>query len=183
MGTTVPMRSWCVPFSSWERIMNTENTLNDLYLADRAFEQEDRLINEAKNMLYARLQTRDLSLSSTSTVRDYLGLQLAGKQSEVFSCLFLDSQHRLIEYREMFVGTIDSCNVYPREVVKAALQVNAAALIFAHNHPSGVAEPSHSDEVITRRLKEALLLVDIRVLDHFIVSNDVALSLAERGLI
>ena len=83
----------------------------------------------------------------------------------------------------MFVGTIDSCNVYPREVVKAALQVNAAALIFAHNHPSGVAEPSHSDEVITRRLKEALSLMDIRVLDHFIVSNDAALSLAERGLI
>ena len=164
--------------------MNNVITSGDLYPSDTAFEQEDRLIGEAKDMLYARLQTRSLELSSTNEVRDYLCLQLAAKQQEVFSCLFLDSQHRLIEYREMFMGTIDSCSVYPREVVKAALQVNASALIIAHNHPSGVAEPSNSDTKITHRLKEALSLMDIRLLDHFIVGgNDATVSFAERGLI
>lgn len=154
-----------------------------MYSVETAFEQENQLIAEAKHLLYARLKTRDQVFSSPHEVRDYLRLQLAGQQREVFSCLFVDSQHRLIEYREMFAGTIDGCSVYPREVVKAALQVNAAAVIFAHNHPSGVAEPSQSDRNITQRLKEALSLIDIRVLDHFIVGDETVESFAERGLL
>jgi DNA repair protein RadC len=101
----------------------------------------------------------------------------------VFCCLFLDCRHRLIEYQEMFVGTIDSCSVYPREVVKAALKVNAAAVILAHNHPSGVAEPSEADQRITARLKSALALLDIRILDHFVIGDNTAVSFAERGLL
>ena len=155
----------------------------DAYSNETTFEQENQLIAEAKALLYSRLQSRDHVFGSPHEVRDYLRLQLAKLQREVFCCLFVDSQHRLIEYQELFVGTIDSCSVYPREVVKAALQVNAAAVIFAHNHPSGIAEPSQSDERITQRLKEALSLLDIRVLDHFVVGDDAVVSFAERGLL
>ena len=108
---------------------------------------------------------------------------MRGYQREVFACLFLDNRHRVIAFEELFFGSIDSAAVHPREVVKAALRHNAAALIFAHNHPSGVAEPSRADELLTRRLKEALALVDIRVLDHLVVGDGEPLSLAERGLI
>ena len=101
---------------------------------------------------------------------------------EVFACLFLDNRHRVIEYEELFRGTIDGASVHPREVVRRALEHNAAALILAHNHPSGVAEPSDADRSITRRLSEALALVDVRILDHFIVGEGEPLSLAERGL-
>jgi DNA repair protein RadC len=101
----------------------------------------------------------------------------------VFACLFLDNRHRVIEYRELFNGTIDGASVHPREVVRQALTANAAAVIFAHNHPSGVAEPSRADELLTRRLKEALALVDIRVLDHLVVGDGDAVSFAERGLL
>ena len=163
--------------------MKTVKPSNEMYSSETEFEQENQLIAEAKHLLYARLKTRDQVFSSPREVRDYLRLQLAGQQREVFSCLFVDSQHRLIEYREMFAVTIDGCSVYPREVVKASLQVNAAAVIFAHNHPSGVAEPSQSDRNITQRLKEALSLVDIRVLDHFIVGDETVESFAERGLL
>ena len=163
--------------------MNIKNVTDRQCFSNTLSEQENRLVNEAKGVLYARLQTRDLMLSSTNAVKDYLCLQLADRQREVFCCLFLDSQNRLIEYREMFVGTIDSCSVYPREVVKAALQVNAGALILAHNHPSGIAEPSQADMAITKRLKDALSLMDIRVLDHFIIGSDTLVSFAERGLI
>ena len=153
------------------------------YSTEKTFEQENQLIAEAKHILYKRLQTRDQVLSSPRSVRNYLCLQLAKQQREVFSCLFVDSQHRLIKYQEMFFGTIDACSVYPREVVKAALKENAAALIMAHNHPSGVPEPSQSDRHITRRLQDALLLVDVRVLDHFIVGGDTVVSFSERGLL
>ena len=163
--------------------MKTVKPSNEMYSTETAFEQENQLIAEAKHLLYTRLKTRDQVFTSPHEVRDYLRLQLAGQQREIFSCLFVDSQHRLIEYREMFAGTIDGCSVYPREVVKAALQVNAAAVIFAHNHPSGVAEPSQSDRSITQRLKEALSLMDIRVLDHFIVGDEAVESFAERGLL
>ena len=104
-------------------------------------------------------------------------------KAEVFGCLFLDNQHRVIETVEMFQGTIDGASVYPRIVVQQALALNAAAIMFFHNHPSGVAEPSLADEAITKRLKEALALVDIRVLDHFIVTAGESVSFAERGLI
>lgn len=116
-------------------------------------------------------------------VIDYLMVRLSHLEHEVFAVLFLDNRHRLIAFEEMFRGTIDSASVYPREVVKAALQHNAAAVIFAHNHPSGDPQPSHADELITRRLKDALALVDIRVLDHIVVGADFCESFAERGLL
>ena len=156
---------------------------NEMDTTESAFEQENQLIAEAKHLLYGRLQTRDQVFTSVHTTKDYLWLQLSERQHEVFCCLFLDSKHRLIEYQELFVGTIDSCSVHPREVVKAALSVNCAAVIFAHNHPSGVAEPSETDERITARLKSALALVEIRVLDHFVVGDRTVVSFAERGLI
>ena len=121
-------------------------------------------------------------LSSPEHVRQYLSLQLTGLGHEVFAALFLDNRHRVIEYRELFTGTIDSAAVYPREVVKRCLTSNAAAVIFAHNHPSGVAEPSDTDVRLTRKLIDALALIDVRVLDHLIVGQGVQTSLAERGL-
>jgi len=116
-------------------------------------------------------------------VRDYLRFTLAARAHEVFVVLFLDAQHRVMSDAELFRGTLTQTSVYPREVVKAALAANAAAVIFAHNHPSGVAQPSQADELLTRQLKEALALVEVRVLDHFIVAGNQTLSFAERGLL
>lgn len=121
--------------------------------------------------------------SSPEAVRQYLVAQLRDYHHEVFACLFLDNRHRVIRFEEMFRGTIDGASVHPREVVKQALQYNAAAVIFAHNHPSGVCEPSRADLSLTQRLKEALALVDIRVLDHFIVGDGIVHSFAEHGQI
>jgi DNA repair protein RadC len=123
------------------------------------------------------------ALTSPGAVRDYLRLTLGARPHEVFVCLHLDAQHRVIGTEELFRGTLTQTSVYPREVVKAALDANAAAVIFAHNHPSGAAQPSQADELLTRQLKEALALVDIKVLDHFIVAGNHALSFAERGLL
>jgi DNA repair protein RadC len=126
---------------------------------------------------------RECALSAPESVRDYLRTHFCGQQHETFVALFLDSQNRLIAADELFQGTLTQTSVYPREVVKAALKHNAAALILAHNHPSGVAEPSVADELLTRNLKQALALVDVRVLDHFIVAGYATVSLAERGLV
>ena len=126
---------------------------------------------------------RDSALTSPDLVREYLQHQLSDRSREVFACLLLDSQHRVICFEELFKGTIDSAAVHPREVVKLALMHNAAAMILAHNHPSGVAEPSQADQSITLRIREALQLVDIRLLDHMVVGAGVTVSLAERGLI
>lgn len=123
------------------------------------------------------------ALTSPGAVRDYLRIQLGSLSHEVFVCLWLDAQHRVIESQELFRGTLTQTSVYPREVVKAALAANAAAVIFAHNHPSGVAQPSQADELLTRNLREALALVEVKVLDHFIVAGRQALSFAERGLL
>ena len=123
------------------------------------------------------------ALTSPGAVRDYLRLSIAGREHEVFVCLWLDAQHRVISVDELFRGTLTQTSVYPREIVKAGLRANAAAVIFAHNHPSGVAQPSQADELLTRNLKEALSLVDIKVLDHFIVAGHQTLSFAERGLL
>lgn len=123
------------------------------------------------------------SLSSPAAVRDYLRLFLGGQEFESFVALWLDAQHRLIAGMELFRGTLTQTSVYPREVVKKGLALNAAAVIFAHNHPSGKPEPSRSDEMLTGALKQALSLVDIRVLDHFIVADTTVMSFAERGLI
>ncbi len=122
-------------------------------------------------------------LSNPEATRNYLRLRLADYRNEVFGSLFLDNRHRLIAVRELFQGTIDGASIHPRVVVQQALEANAAAMVFFHNHPSGVAEPSHADEAITRRLKDALALVDVRVLDHFVVSAGESVSFAERGLI
>ncbi len=123
------------------------------------------------------------ALTSPGAVRDYLRLALASRPHEVFVCLWLDAQHRIVRFDELFRGTLTQTSVYPREIVKAALAANAAAVIFAHNHPSGAAQPSKADELLTRELKDALALVEVKVLDHFIVAGHQALSFAERGLL
>jgi DNA repair protein RadC len=144
--------------------------------------QFEAAIELARRAIEERLK-KDPVLTSPGAVRDYLKLALGGRQHEVFVCLWLDAQHRVIEYEEAFEGTLTQTSVYPREIVKAALSKNAAAVIFAHNHPSGAAQPSQADELLTRNLKEALALVDVKVLDHFIVAGNQAISFAERGLL
>ncbi len=120
---------------------------------------------------------------SPARVKDYLALSLAGRSQEVFAVMFLDSQHRMLRLEDMFHGTLTQTSVYPREVVKRALALNAAAVVLAHNHPSGVAEPSRADEYLTQTLKSALQLVDVRVLDHVVVGQGHVVSMAERGLL
>jgi DNA repair protein RadC len=136
----------------------------------------------ARRSLCQEARRRD-ALASPQAVRDYLRLLLAARPYEVFVGIFLDSQNRLLAADELFRGTLAQTSVYPREVVKAALACNAAAMIFAHNHPSGVAEPSRADELLTQALKQALALVDIRTLDHFVVADGQLASFAERGLL
>ena len=143
---------------------------------------EDRLIQRAIKVLDGRIRNSD-ALSSPAAVRTYLRLKLAGLEHEVFVTIFLDAQNRVIQVEELFRGTLTQTSVYPREVVKAALRCNAAGAVFAHNHPSGVSEPSHADELLTSSLKAALALVDVRVLDHFVVGGAGVLSFAERGLL
>lgn len=150
-------------------------------LGPAKFAQLQAVMEMARRALKEQAKQRD-ALSSPQAVRDYLRLQLASREYEVFMAVFLDTQNRVITMEELFRGTLRETSVYPREVVKRALQLNASALIFAHNHPSGVAEPSRADEAITRALKQALALVDVRVLDHFIVADGGGVSLAERGL-
>jgi DNA repair protein RadC len=120
---------------------------------------------------------------SPAKVKEFVSLHLARREQEVFGVLFLDSQHRLIEWRELFHGTLTQTSVYPREVLKAAMALNAGAVILAHNHPSGVAEPSRADEFLTQSLKNTLQLVDVRVLDHLVVGAGQVVSFAERGLL
>ena len=136
----------------------------------------------ARRALGEELATRN-ALSSPRAVGDYLRLTLAGRDLEVFVAILLDAQHRVIACEELFRGTLTQTSVYPREVVKCALRHNAAAVILAHNHPSGVAEPSQADEMLTRSLRSALALVDVQVLDHFVVAADRTMSFAERGLL
>jgi len=135
-----------------------------------------------RRYLAARL-ARESVLASPADTRAYLAARLKAHPHEVFACLFLDNRHRVIAFEEMFRGTIDGAAVHPREVVRRALAHNAAAVILAHNHPSGVAEPSQADRALTRRLQDALGLVDIRVLDHFVVGDGEVASFAERGLL
>ncbi len=140
------------------------------------------VIELARRALQQRLADRP-AFASPGAVRDYLRLQLAEREHEVFAVLFLDAQHRLLQFDEMFRGTLTQTSVYPREVVRRALALNAGAVILAHNHPSGVAEPSRADEFLTQALKSALALVDVRVLDHFVVGKAEVVSFAERGLL
>ncbi len=136
----------------------------------------------ARRYLEATLRRGDV-IASPADTRRYLSARLRGHQREVFGCLFLDNRHRVLGFEELFYGTIDSAAVHPREIVKRALACNAAALILAHNHPSGVAEPSRADAALTARVRDALALVDVRVLDHFVVGDGEVVSLAERGLL
>lgn len=144
--------------------------------------QLQAVLEMSKRYLSETLEKQD-TIANPGDTRQYLKSQLRDKPYEVFAALFLDNRHQIIKYEELFRGTIDGASVYPREVVKKALEHNAAALIVAHNHPSGVAEPSSADERITVKLKEALGLVDIRLLDHFIIGDAEIVSLAERGVL
>ena len=149
-------------------------------MGDSKYAQLQAVFEMARRALQEDMRTRD-ALNSPQAVRDYLCLKLGNLPREVFVVLFLDAQNRVLAQEELFAGTLTQTSVYPREVVKRALHHNAAAVILAHNHPSGVAEPSRADEMLTSALKQALGLVDIRVLDHFVIAGNVAVSFAERG--
>lgn len=151
-------------------------------MGDSKYVQVQAIFEMARRALSEQMRQRD-ALTSPQQVRDYLCLKLGGMTREVFVVLFLDAQNRVMAQEELFAGTLTQTSVYPREVVKRALHHNSAAVIFAHNHPSGVAEPSRADELLTKALKDALALVDVRVLDHFVIAGNVALSFAERGLL
>ena len=146
-------------------------------------EREKRSIVTLATQVLAVKFRAGRALSNPEATRMYLRLKLADHKNEVFGSLFLDNRHRIIAVRELFQGTIDGASVHPRVVVQTALEVNAASLVLYHNHPSGVAEPSRADELLTRRLKDALALVDVRVLDHFVVSGGESVSFTERGLL
>jgi DNA repair protein RadC len=150
-------------------------------LGTAKFVQLQAVLEMSRRHLREKL-SRDSAITNPGQTRDYLSIRLAGYPHEVFACLFLDNRHRVIEFEELFRGTIDGASVHPREVVRRAIAHNAAAIILTHNHPSGVAEPSEADRQITRRLQEALALIDVRVLDHIVVAAGESVSLAERGL-
>lgn len=145
--------------------------------------EHDGIIAQALEILSNRLREPGTFFGAPSTVRDFCTLHYAQFEREVFGCLYLDAQHRLIEHVQLFYGTLTQTSVYPREVVKQALALNAGAVVFVHNHPSGSAEPSRADEFLTATLKSALALVDVRLLDHIVVGNMSIVSFAERGLL
>jgi DNA repair protein RadC len=177
-----------------QRLLTRFGSLRELLCADRQSALAGHGLGPARYcMLQAALELarrhyRETlkagpALDSPQTARSFLLAQLRDRPYEVFCCLHLDTRHRLIAFEELFRGTIDGASVHPREVVRQSLARNSAAVILAHNHPSGVAEPSQADELITQRLRDALALVDVRVLDHLIVGADVCMSFAERGLL
>lgn len=149
---------------------------------DLSREEQDAVVALALAILKHR-HRRGRALTSTQDTRAYLRLRLAERKGEVFGALFLDARHRVLDLAELFHGTVNAASVYPRVVVQRALELNAAAVILFHNHPSGVAEPSPSDEALTRQLREALMLIDVRVLDHFVVAAGESVSFSERGLL
>lgn len=142
----------------------------------------EEVLSQARRVLSRRVR-RGATMSSPQAVKDHLRLEIGALEHEVFCVLFLDAQHRIIVLKQMFRGTVTQTSVYPREVVKEALAQNAAAVILAHNHPSGAPEPSRADEYLTQTLKTALALVDVRVLDHLVVGGGDVVSFAERGLL
>ncbi|MCP4995792.1 MAG: JAB domain-containing protein [Gammaproteobacteria bacterium] len=151
-------------------------------MGDAKYVQLQATLEMGRRHIQESLERGD-SFCSPEETRNYLRIRLGNHPNEVFACLFLDTRHRLIAYNELFQGTIDGASVHPREVVRKAIKHNAAAVILAHNHPSGIAEPSHADEQITHRLQQALALIDVRVLDHIIVGDGEMTSLAESGLL
>jgi DNA repair protein RadC len=161
----------------------TEHELSQVHgIGTSKYVQLQAIFEMSRRALSEQLQVRDV-LASPQAVRDYLVLKLGSLTKEVFLVLFLDTQNRLVASEEMFSGSLKSTSVYPREVLKRALHHNAASVIFAHNHPSGIAQQSQADELLTKQLKQALALVDVRVLDHFIVAGNNTLSFSERGLL
>lgn len=142
-----------------------------------------KIIRRALKILESRMTYEMELFTNPNDTKNYLRLKLGCREREVFAVLYLSNRNQLISYEELFLGTIDGASVYPREVVKMGLQLNAASIICAHNHPSGVCEPSHADEMITKRIKDACGLMDIKVLDHLIVSGTDSVSFAERGLL
>ena len=164
-------------FSSFDSSLMVRDTQGRYLLATA-----EQILDAARQAIERKMQ-RGTSFTSPAAVKEYLCAKLAGFEHEVFAVLFLDTHHRLIEYAEMFRGTIDSASVYPRELVKEALRLNAAAVIVSHNHPSGNSEPSAADKAMTSQLRQALALVDIRTLDHVIVAGTRTTSFAERGLL
>jgi DNA repair protein RadC len=161
------------------------NIVRDLlgnYHLGRTLTDSD-ILNAAEEILEQQWIHRGGMVGDPSSTARFLKLRLAGYPHEVFAALFLDNRHRVIAYEELFRGSIDACSVHPREVLRRCLHHNAAAIVFAHNHPSGIAEPSEADRAITARLREALALVDVRVLDHFVVGSGEPTSMALRGLL
>ncbi len=171
-------------FGSLQALLQAEQSVfcRGKGLGNAKYAQLQAVLEMARRHFVEILQKGDV-LTSPEATRAYLSAQLRGYSFEVFACLFLDNQHRIIQLEEMFRGTIDGASVYPREVAKKALFHNAAAVIFAHNHPSGINEPSQADKLITEKLKQALNLLDIRVLDHFIIGDGPPYSFAEHGLL
>lgn len=168
-------------FGSLRELMRApqEHFCQHMGLGPAKFAQLQAVLEMAKRHLYEELERGNVLENPTAT-KNYLASQLRPYKHEVFAGLFLDNRHRVIQFEELFTGTIDGASVYPREVVKKAMGYNAAAIIFAHNHPSGVSEPSQADRNITHRLRDALELVDVRVLDHIIVGDEL-ISFAEKG--
>jgi DNA repair protein RadC len=154
-----------------------------LQFSSRVTEEEARVLAQARAILLRLTGKRGASLTAPQAVREYLITLLASQEREFFAMVLVDTRHRVIASEILFAGTIDRSGVHPREVVRCALRHNAAAVILAHNHPSGVLEASQADELITRRLKEALALVEIPLLDHFVIAGPHALSFSERGLL
>ena len=170
-------------FGSITRLLSAGPELLDIKgLGQAKTAQFAAAIELARRAMAEELKERS-ALTSPGAVRDYLRVALGHRPHEIFVCIWLDAQHKVIGIEDAFEGTLTQTSVYPREIVKRALVRNAAAVIFAHNHPSGVAQPSQSDELLTRNLKEALALVEVKVLDHFILAGNQAISFAERGLL
>ena len=174
----------CCPFRFGERPLKpplNHPSLTDLRTCRTAV--ENQIIEQALEILDERLFTRDPALDSPKTVASYLKLKLAAEEHEAFAVIFLDSKHRPMAFEILFRGTIDTATIHPRQLIKRAMAHNAAAVIISHNHPSGCTEPSSADIAITKRIQEALTLLDVRLIDHFIVGSGTPLSFAERGLI
>lgn len=170
-------------FGSINRLLSAGRELLDIKgLGEAKITQFAAAIELARRAMGEELKERD-GLTSPGAVRDYLRVALGHRSREVFVCIWLDAQHKVLGIEDAFEGTLTQTSVYPREVVRRALVRNAAAVIFAHNHPSGVAQPSQADELLTRDLKEALALIEVKVLDHFIIAGNQAISFAERGLL
>lgn len=175
-------RQLLADFGSLRQLLEAdlERFCQHLGLGPAKYAQLQAVLEMGRRHLAENLR-REAALESPSAVRDYLKAQLRHEPHELFACLFLDTRHRVLSFEVLFRGTIDGASVYPRQVVKRALAHNAAALILAHNHPSGVSEPSQADRQLTLRLREALGLIDVRVLDHFIVGEGDPLSMLEQG--